>query len=188
MSLSRRETSTLRAAMVFGAIGVILLHLFGRWLNSDMPPKAQRYDLFTRNSMANYPDWVAYGNLPLNVAFSYSLLLFVLWRVYKQSRRKPTMGQEVMHMLIVGMSFVALVFGLMGSAMNGWYFGLQSALYGIGFALAMLGVIMLGWGVYWAVTNAYEAYVKWWLEPRLKRIFAPVNRWFNAEDVDAERS
>ena len=188
MSLSRRETSALRAVTVFGAVGVIAFHLYARLITGELPSKAERYDPLLRNSMANYPDWIANGNLLLDMAFSYLLILFVTWRVYKQSRRLDTAEHQLFHMVIIGMSFAAATFGVVISAMSGWYAGLQSAMFGVVFVLALVVAIAFCYGIYWAVTNAYEAYVQWWLEPRLKRIFAPVNRWFNAEDVDAERS
>lgn len=186
MSLSRRETSALRAVMVFGAIGIIAFHLYARWLTGELPSKAERYDLILRNNMANYPDWIANGNLLLNMAFSYLLMLFVAWLVYNQSRRLDTAEQYLLNLVIVGMSFAALTFGVIISAMSGWYAGMQSAAFGAVFVLTLFGAIAFCYGVYWAITNAYEAYVKWWFEPRFKHIVSPINSWFNAEDVPSD--
>jgi hypothetical protein len=187
MSPSRKTVSSIRTLLVFGTLAITATHLLIRLVVPPAGPKAELYDLLLRQKMGNYPDFVAYGWLPLDIATSAVLIGLFLASLYLLKYRTATFVGTVKYGTLMAIAMGAAMFGLQGSLRSGWYTGLTFGIIGALVVLANVIVLLVGslayMGIDWAVRSAYEAYIEWWLKPWATRTFGPIVRWFKAEDI-----
>ena len=186
MDKKRLVVSLRRHVATIGLVQVLLLTLFARYLAVDTGYNTgDRRDILFGVPLGNYPSWIANGLLPLDVVVGTVMLyglMYVLNFTAHRERAKTFAGQ-VPTIAIVSIGAAGGAFGIMGSAMGGWYVGIGYYIVGglaacvITIGVAVVVHIVLG------IVRPIREYYRRHAVHRSRPIRTALRRFYMAEDV-----
>ncbi len=190
MDKKRLVVSLRRHVATIGLVEVLLLTLLARYLAVDAGYNtSDRRDILFGASLSDYPSWIANGLLPLDVVVGTVMLyglMYVLNFTANRERAKTVAGQ-VPTIAIVSIGAAGGAFGIMGSAMSGWYVGIGYYIVGgLAACVITVGVAVIVHIVLGIVQPIREHYRRHAVR-RSRPIRTALRRFYAAEDIPSTK-